>query len=157
MTTENPLSQDDWHIEEDPNVDYDLRLRTASLALDEAQPQKQTGFRQGFIYMDHIHTVSRVTEVCQEYRLPLVLTFVDYEKAFDSEETNAILSELVHQETMLNELNEAAKRVGPRINRKKTQFMKNTYCENGVELEGSQMVETSLYVYLGRSVNMETT
>ena len=47
--------------------------------------------------MDHIQTVSRVIEVCREYRLPLVLTFVDYEKAFDSVETNAILSALVDQ------------------------------------------------------------
>ncbi|KAK6736469.1 hypothetical protein RB195_019263 [Necator americanus] len=65
--------------------------------LDEAQPQEQAGFRQGFSCLDHIQTVSRVIEVCREYRLPLVLTFVDYEKVFDSVETNAILSALVDQ------------------------------------------------------------
>ncbi|PIO63209.1 hypothetical protein TELCIR_15202, partial [Teladorsagia circumcincta] len=32
-----------------------------------------------------------------EHHMPLVLTFVDYEKAFDSVETNAILSALVDQ------------------------------------------------------------
>ncbi|KAK6754378.1 hypothetical protein RB195_013402 [Necator americanus] len=59
-------------------------------------------------------------------------------------------------ETMLNEWNEAGKRIGLRINRKKAQFMKNAYCEDGeVQLEGSQIVETSSYVYLGRSINME--
>ncbi|KAE9413390.1 hypothetical protein Angca_001988, partial [Angiostrongylus cantonensis] len=47
--------------------------------------------------MDHIQIVSRVIEVCQEYHLLLVLTFVDYEKAFDSVETNAILSAVVDQ------------------------------------------------------------
>ena len=50
--------------------------------------------------MNHIQAVSRVSiviEVCQEYHLPLVLTFVDYEKAFDSVATNAILSALVDQ------------------------------------------------------------
>ncbi|KAK6737034.1 hypothetical protein RB195_019620 [Necator americanus] len=72
-------------------------LTRISRTLDEAQPQKQAGFRQGFSCLDHIQTVSRVIEVCREYRLPLVLTFVDYEKAFDSVETNAILSALVDQ------------------------------------------------------------
>ncbi|KAK6764807.1 hypothetical protein RB195_024942 [Necator americanus] len=57
---------------------------------------------------------------------------------------------------MLNELNEAGKKKGLRINRKKTQFMKNAYCEDGrAQLEGSQIVETSSYAYLGRSMNME--
>ncbi|KAK6750351.1 hypothetical protein RB195_002369 [Necator americanus] len=59
-------------------------------------------------------------------------------------------------ETMLNELNEAGKRIGLRINRKKTQFMNNAHCEDGgVQLEGAQIVETPSYVYLGRSMNME--
>ncbi|KAK6749330.1 hypothetical protein RB195_001750 [Necator americanus] len=41
-------------------------------------------------------------------------------------------------ERRLNELNEAAKRIGLRIKRKKTQFMKNAYCEDGgVQLECS--------------------
>ncbi|KAK6732481.1 hypothetical protein RB195_016703 [Necator americanus] len=57
---------------------------------------------------------------------------------------------------MLNELNEAGKRIGLRINRKKTQFMKNAYCENGgVQFECSQIVETPSYVYFGRSMNMK--
>ncbi|KAK6749651.1 hypothetical protein RB195_001952 [Necator americanus] len=189
--------------------------------------KEQAGFRQGFSCLDHIQTVSRVIEVCREYRLPLVLTFVDYEKAFDSVETNAILSALVDQgvdasyvrtlancyercttkiqlfhrpltipiekgvrqgdtispklftaalqwimkslsweergirvdgrflsnlrfaddivlfssstneaETMLNELNEAGKRIGLRINRKKTQFMKNAH--SGAQLDTAQ-------------------
>ncbi|KAK6761046.1 hypothetical protein RB195_022203 [Necator americanus] len=217
------------------------------MTLDEAQPQEQPGFRQGFGCLDHIQIVSRVIEVCREYRLPFILTFVDYEKAFDSVETNAILSTLVDQgvdvsyvrtlancydrciiktqffhrpliipigkgvrqgdstspklftaalqwimkslsweekgirvdgrflsnlrfaddivlfssstseaETMLSELNEAGKRIGLRINRKKTQFMKNAYCEDGgVQLEGSQIVEGSSFAYLEPSMNME--
>ncbi|KAK6736283.1 hypothetical protein RB195_019139 [Necator americanus] len=205
-------------------------LTRISRTLDEAQPQEQAGFRQGFSCLDHIQTVSRVIE-----------------KAFDSVETNAILSALVDQgvddsyvrtlancydrcttriqlfhrpltipigkgvrqsdtispklfvaalqwimkslpweergirvdgrfllnlrfaddivlfssstneaETMLNELNESGKRIGLRINRKKTQFMKDAYCEDGrVQLEGSQIVETSSY--FGCSMNMKTT
>ncbi|KAK6729781.1 hypothetical protein RB195_006684 [Necator americanus] len=212
-------------------------LTRISRTLDEAQPQEKAGFRQGFSCFDHIQTVPRVIKVCRKYRLPLVLTFVDYEKTFDSIETNAILSALVDQgmdasyvrtlancydrcttriqlfhnliiipltipigngvrqgdtispklftaalqwimkslsweergihvdgrflsnllfaddivlfssstneaETMLNELNEAGKRIGLRINRKKTQLMKNAYCEDGgVQLEGSQIVK----------------
>ncbi|KAK6735301.1 hypothetical protein RB195_018475 [Necator americanus] len=68
-----------------------------SRTLDEAQPQEQAGFRQGFSCLDHIQTVSRVIEACREYRLPFVLTFVNYEKALGSVQTNAILSALVHQ------------------------------------------------------------
>ncbi|KAK6758422.1 hypothetical protein RB195_015939 [Necator americanus] len=57
---------------------------------------------------------------------------------------------------MLNELNEAGKRIGLRINRKKTQFMKNAYSEDGgVQLEGSRIVETSSYIHHERSMNME--
>ncbi|KAK6765464.1 hypothetical protein RB195_025399 [Necator americanus] len=226
---------------------YLQKERIPDQTLDEALPQEQAGFRQGFSCLDHIQTVLRVIKVCRKYRLPLVLTFVDYEKAFDSVETNAILSALVDQgvdasyvrtlancyercttriplfhrlltipirngvrqgdtisrklfmvalqwimksllwkergirvdgrflsnlrfaddivlfssstneaETMLNELNKAGKRIGLRINRKKTQFMKNAHCEDGgVQLEGSLIVETPSYVYLGRSMNME--
>ncbi|KAK6765077.1 hypothetical protein RB195_025130 [Necator americanus] len=63
-------------------------LTRVSRTLDKAQPQEQAGFRQGFSCLDHIQTVSRVIEVPREYLLPLVLTVVDYEKAFDSVETN---------------------------------------------------------------------
>ncbi|KAK6765100.1 hypothetical protein RB195_025148 [Necator americanus] len=65
--------------------------------LDEAQPQEQAGFSQGFSCLDHIQTVSGIIEVCREYLLPLVLTVVDYEKVFDSVETNPMLSALVDQ------------------------------------------------------------
>ncbi|KAK6763345.1 hypothetical protein RB195_023881 [Necator americanus] len=61
-------------------------------------------------------------------------------------------------ETMLNELNETKKKIGLRINRRKTQFMKNVYCEDGgVQLEGFKILETSSYVYLGRSTDLRTT
>ncbi|KAK6760837.1 hypothetical protein RB195_022051 [Necator americanus] len=149
--------------------------------LDEAQPQEQAGFRQGFSCLDHIQTVSKVIEVCREYRLPFVLTFFDYEKAFDSVETNAILSALVdhgvdasYVRTLANltidarlgysfstavspnRLERGREEIGLRIKRKKTQLIKNAHCEDGgVQLEGFQIVETSSYVYLGRSMNME--
>ena len=59
-------------------------------------------------------------------------------------------------ETMLNELNEAGKKIGLRINRKKTQFMKNQWCtDEKMEMDGSSIEETTSYVYLGRLMNME--
>uniref|UniRef100_A0A7I4Y8T5 Reverse transcriptase domain-containing protein n=1 Tax=Haemonchus contortus TaxID=6289 RepID=A0A7I4Y8T5_HAECO len=72
-------------------------LTRISRTLDEAQPVEQAGFRKGFSCLDHIQAVAMVIEVCREFRMPLVLTFVDYEKAFDSVETNAVLSALVDQ------------------------------------------------------------
>ncbi|KAE9413787.1 hypothetical protein Angca_010073, partial [Angiostrongylus cantonensis] len=70
-------------------------LSRISRTLDKAQPVEQAGFRKGFCFMDHIQTVFRVIEVCRKYHLPLVLTFVDYEEAFDSLEANANLSAFV--------------------------------------------------------------
>ncbi|KAK6756159.1 hypothetical protein RB195_014508 [Necator americanus] len=59
-------------------------------------------------------------------------------------------------ETILKELNEAEKRIRLRINRKKKHFIKNVYCEDrGVQLEVSQIVESSSCIYLGRSMSME--
>ncbi|KAK6760653.1 hypothetical protein RB195_021927 [Necator americanus] len=201
-----------------------------SRTLDEAQPQEQAGFRQGLSCLDHIQTVSKVIEVCREYRLPLTLTFVDGGKAFDSIETNAILSALVDQgvdasyvRTLANCYDRCTKiqledtafpplphhthwkgvRQGDTISSKlftaalqwimkslswegrgicvdgsflsnlrfaddivlfssstieanEMMLKENALCDDGgVQLEGSQIVETSLYVYLGRSMNME--
>ncbi|KAK6760371.1 hypothetical protein RB195_021734 [Necator americanus] len=82
----------------------EIILPRISKTLDEAQPQEQAGFRQRFSCLDHIQTVSRVIEDCLEYRLPLVVAFVDYEKAFDSVETNAILSALADQSEDISQL-----------------------------------------------------
>ncbi|EYC10637.1 hypothetical protein Y032_0054g2471 [Ancylostoma ceylanicum] len=59
-------------------------------------------------------------------------------------------------QAMLNELNEVGKKIGLRMNRTKTKFMKNAFCDGErIELEGTQIAETMSYVYLGRSLNME--
>ena len=65
--------------------------------LDEAQTTEQAGFRKGFSTMDHIHTINQLREKCNQYNLPLCLTFVDFEKAFDSVEIDTILQSLVSQ------------------------------------------------------------
>uniref|UniRef100_W6NY38 RNA-directed DNA polymerase (Reverse transcriptase) domain containing protein n=1 Tax=Haemonchus contortus TaxID=6289 RepID=W6NY38_HAECO len=62
--------------------------------LDEYQSIEQTGFRKNFSCMDNIQAVTQLIERSQEYRLPLALLFVDYKKAFDSVEINAVLNAL---------------------------------------------------------------
>ena len=46
---------------------------------------------------DHIHAINQLKEKCLEYNIPLCVAFVDYEKAFDSAETQAILTSLQKQ------------------------------------------------------------
>ena len=65
--------------------------------LEEAQPVEQAGFRRGFSTMDHISTLVRVMEAFREHHLPLVLTFIDYQKAFDSVEADSVWMSLEEQ------------------------------------------------------------
>ncbi|KAI8424369.1 hypothetical protein MSG28_002896 [Choristoneura fumiferana] len=55
---------------------------------------QQAGFRKGYSTVDHIHALRQVIQKTEEYNLPLCLAFVDYEKAFDSIETWAVLQVL---------------------------------------------------------------
>ena len=71
-------------------------LRLTSV-LDENQPIEQAGFRSGYSTIDHVHTVNQLKEKCAEYQKPLLLAFVDYEKAFDSVELKAIVTSLEKQ------------------------------------------------------------
>ncbi|KAJ8732403.1 hypothetical protein PYW07_015002 [Mythimna separata] len=66
-----------------------IKNRLAS-RFDDFQPPEQAGFRKGFSTVDLIHTLRKT----EEYNLPLCLAFVDYEKAFDSIETWAVLQSL---------------------------------------------------------------
>ena len=68
-----------------------------NIKLDENQPAEQAGFRSNFSTIDHLQTVNQVIEKSREYQLPLCLAFVDYEKAFDSIETNAVIQALKNQ------------------------------------------------------------
>ncbi|KAA5608736.1 reverse transcriptase family protein, partial [Pseudomonas aeruginosa] len=61
---------------------------------DDFQPTEQAGFRKGFSTIDHIHTLRQIVQKTEEYNRPLCLAFVDYEKAFDSVETWAVLRSL---------------------------------------------------------------
>src|SRR5262249_45354186 len=55
------------------------------------------GFRWSFSTMDHIATICHLLEVSQEHQTPLVLTFIDYEKAFDSVEPECVWESLRKQ------------------------------------------------------------
>ncbi|KAK6760831.1 hypothetical protein RB195_022047 [Necator americanus] len=66
--------------------------------LNERQPCKQAGFRKGFSTIDHIRTVSKLIEVSRKYKMPLCLTFIDLKKAFDPNETEAVM-EALHNPT----------------------------------------------------------
>jgi len=72
-------------------------LNRISKTLDEEQPREQAGFRSQYSTMDHLFTINRLLETAKEYRLPICLAFVDYEKAFDSVEFNAVLQALANQ------------------------------------------------------------
>lgn len=62
------------------------KIITARLTnkLDLYQPKEQAGFRAGYGTNDHLQVVKSLIEKSMEYNKPLVLVFVDYEKAFDS-------------------------------------------------------------------------
>ena len=68
--------------------------------LDENQPREQAGFRSKYSTTDHIHAIHKLKEKCREYNIPLIplcVAFVDYEKAFDSVQTQAIFTSLQEQ------------------------------------------------------------
>ena len=65
--------------------------------LEEQQPREQAGFRKKYSTMDHIFTLTQLLERAREYRLPLCVAFIDYEKAFDSVEINAVMRALKEQ------------------------------------------------------------
>ena len=65
--------------------------------VDENQPREQAGFRSKYSTTDHIHAINQLKEKCREYNIPLCVAFVDYEKAFDSVQTQAILASLQEQ------------------------------------------------------------
>ncbi|VDP03100.1 unnamed protein product [Heligmosomoides polygyrus] len=73
-----------------------ILLNRMERCLDEYHPVEQAGFRKDFSCMDHTHTVPQFIERSREYHIPLALVFVDYRKAFDYVEINAILNVLVH-------------------------------------------------------------
>ena len=62
--------------------------------LDENQPREQAGFRKKYSIVDHLQALNQVIEKSEEYQLPLVIGFIDYEKAFYSIEHFSIFEAL---------------------------------------------------------------
>lgn len=222
-------------------------LNRMSRQLEDEQPREQAGFRSGYSTVDHLQAINQVLERCRECHIPLCVVFVDYEKAFDSIEINAVINALntqgIHSkylktmlninkgcttsirlfyndiqipvkrgvrqgdtispklftaaledvfrkldwddngisidgeklnhlrfaddivlfahdvntaEKMLNELNDASTAVGLRINRAKTQAMRNNHCaEAEMKLEDTDIIFTEKYVYLGQQITAD--
>ena len=55
------------------------------------------GASRSYSTTDHIHAINQLKEKCREYNIPLWVAFVDYEKAFPSLQTQAILISLQEQ------------------------------------------------------------
>jgi hypothetical protein len=72
-------------------------LNRIQKTIDQEQDEAQAGFRQDYSTVDHILTICELIERCQEYRKPLYICFVDFEKAFDSVEMNALWTALQQQ------------------------------------------------------------
>ena len=62
--------------------------------VDFYQPVEQAGFRSGFSTNDHLQVMRTLIEKCNEYKIPIVLISINYEKASDSVEIWPILEAL---------------------------------------------------------------
>lgn len=69
-------------------------LNRLAQKFDDFQPPEQAGFQKGYRTIDHIHTLRQVIQKTEEYNQPLCLAYVDYEKAFDTVETWAVLESM---------------------------------------------------------------
>ena len=65
--------------------------------LHENQPRERAGFWSKYSTADHIHAINQLKAKCREYNISLCVAFVDYEKAFHSVQTQAILTSLQEQ------------------------------------------------------------
>ena len=65
--------------------------------LELAQPGEQAGFRSGYSCADHLHTITQVIEKMNEFKRPLWICAIDFQKAFDTVEHASIWKALLAQ------------------------------------------------------------
>ena len=65
--------------------------------LNENQPWEHAGFRSRYSTTNYINVVNQLKEKSREYNMSLCIAFIDYEKAFDSLQTQAVLTLLQEQ------------------------------------------------------------
>ena len=52
--------------------------------IDRKIREEQAGFRKDRVCIDQIFTLRNIIEQCIEWNSPLLITFIDFKKAFDS-------------------------------------------------------------------------
>ena len=67
-----------------------ILLERMKHSVDETLRENQAGFRKGRSCTDHIATLRITLEQAEEWNSPLIVNFVDYEKAFDSMDRNTL-------------------------------------------------------------------
>jgi hypothetical protein len=50
----------------------------------------KAAYRRDYSTIDHLHTVTQVLEKTNEYGIPIYMAFIDFEKAFDSFQHQAV-------------------------------------------------------------------
>ena len=74
------------------HVEQKAKLDSASEA--ENQPREQPGFRKGYSTVDHLQAINQLIEKCNNFKRPPCIGYIDYAKAFDSIEHEAIFQAL---------------------------------------------------------------
>ena len=58
--------------------------RRITSTLDHIKPREQADFRYDYLTLDHLKSITQLIEKTMRPRMPLVVTFIDYQEAFDS-------------------------------------------------------------------------